>query len=156
METEGNREEYSEKEIDPIYDGDLSVKNNPILGLVAEMNQSFITTQKLLDKSDWDYKQNKKEIEEMIQLMPKYSQTIIISVLQKLVMHADQSTFLGRQQQEILKKGIQDMIEIARERYNKDKLEQSEEDFDFVSKDSEESEEYQNESGFVSVDKDPE
>ena len=130
METEFE-EKYIEKKVEPIYNKELDIKDNPVLGSVAEMNQSFINTQKLLDKSDWEYEQGKKEINEMIQIMPKYSQTIIMAVMQKLIMHADHSTFLGKRQQEILKKGMQDVIKIASE---------SLEDFDIAEKKPEETE----------------
>lgn len=132
METEfQEKEKYVEKDVEPICSKELDIKDNPILESVAEMNESFINTQKLLDKADWEYEQGKKEIDEMIQIMPKYSQTIMMAVVQRLIMHADQSTFLGKRQQEILKKGMQNVIKIASE---------SLEDFDIVEKKQEETE----------------
>ncbi len=79
---EESKENYVEKKVEPIYNKELDIKENPILEPIAEMNQSFINTQKLLDKSIWEYERDKKEINEMIKIMPKYSQTIIIAVIQ--------------------------------------------------------------------------
>ncbi len=136
------KEEYVEKEIKPIYKGDLGIetmKEKPILKPIAEINKSFVNNQKLLNKSDWNYKQAKKEIDDMLQLMPKYSQTMIVAVMLKLIMYVEHSNFLWRQQQELLKKGMQEMVEIASESL--------EGDFDIVEKEEEiESEEEQSES----------
>ena len=159
------KERYIEKKVESIYSGELNsetIRDKPILEPVAEMNQSFTNTQKILNKSDWEYGQVKKEIEDMLRVMPKYSQTMIVSVVQKLIMHADQSTFLGKRQQEILKKGMQDMIKIAQEqpvleKVDKDRSEHPEEDFDFAQKEPEgEFKEEQDEPGFVPIDEDSE
>jgi len=118
MEDEEFQEEIKEKEIDPIYDGELGleeVKTQPILKPVANINNSFMDSQRLLNKSLIDYKRVKQNIDNMLETMPKYSQTIIVSELQKLVNYIEQFIFLADQQQEILKRTISEMIEISQE-----------------------------------------
>ena len=102
--------------IDPIYDGDLEqedIENKPILKAVANINNSFMDTQKLLNKSLFDYNRIKKKIDEMLDIMPKYSQTIIIAEVQKLVNSIEHLIFLADQQQETLKRTINEMVQIS-------------------------------------------
>ena len=116
------REEIKEKgiaetsTIEPIYEGDLEqedIENKPILKAVANINNSFMDTQKLLNKSLFDYNRIKKKIDEMLDIMPKYSQTIIIAEVQKLVNSIEHLIFLADQQQETLKRTINEMVQIS-------------------------------------------
>ncbi len=118
MEDEEFQEEIKEKEIEPIYDGELGpeeVRSQPILKPVANINNSFMDTQRLQNKSLIDYKRIKQNIDGMLETNPKYSQTIIISELQKLVNYIEQFIFLADQQQETLKRTISEMVKMSEE-----------------------------------------
>ncbi len=106
------------KEIEPLYDGELEpndVTRRPILKPVANINNSFMDSQRLLNKSLFDYKRVKHKIDEMLLSMPKYSQTVIVSELLKLVNCIEQFIFLADHQQETLKRTINEMIQVSEE-----------------------------------------
>lgn len=108
----------TEEDIEPIYNGDLGLENidhQPILKPVANINNSFIDSQKLLNKALSDYTKVKENINDMIKIMPKYSQTMIVAEIQRLVNYIEQYIFLSDQQQEKLKRTINEMIKVDNE-----------------------------------------
>ncbi len=99
-----------------LYEGSLKpdhVDAHPILKPIANINNSFMDCQKLLDKSFLDYQKVKKVINGMVSDMPKYSQTKLMAEVLRLTSYADQLIFLQDQIQEILKRTMKEMVEIS-------------------------------------------
>ncbi len=112
-------DEEEKEQIDPIYEGKLEPKDiadKPILKPVADVNKSFMDFQKLLNKSLLDYKRSKQAINDMISEMPKYSQTMIIAEVQKLVSYIENFIFLSDHIHEILKRTVKLMVDADEER----------------------------------------
>ena len=116
METdEIHKKETTEREIpiEPLYEGDLSIEDvqeNPTLKPILEINKSYIETQKLINNSVWKLNEEKQAINHLLELNPKYSETILMGKVQMLMANVEQIKFLMESQQKMLIKAIQDMI----------------------------------------------
>ncbi|KKM74334.1 hypothetical protein LCGC14_1401350 [marine sediment metagenome] len=116
METdEIHKKETTEREIpiEPLYEGDLSIEDvqeNPTLKPILEINKSYIETQKLINNSVWKLNEEKQAINQLLELNPKYSETILMGKVQMLMANVEQIKFLMESQQKMLIKAIQDMI----------------------------------------------
>ena len=103
---------YDEKELTFTH-----IKNNPILKPISEINKSFINFESLINRALWDYEEDKKQIDKMIELNPKYSETIILSKFQSILGHIKQIIHSQDLQKENMKSTINEMIKISGEEY---------------------------------------
>ncbi len=108
------------KEIEPIYNGDLdseTIKKKPILKPIAEMNNSHMNFELLINRALYEYTQDKKAIDEMIKINPKYSETIILSKIQSILGYVKQIIHSQNLEKENMKNTINKMIKIAEQDY---------------------------------------
>lgn len=96
------------------FDG---IKTNPILKPIAIINNSFMNFELLINRAMWEYEQDKKAIDDMIALNPKYSETIIFSKIQSLLGHIKMIIHSQDIQKDNMKSTIQEMIQINDEEY---------------------------------------
>jgi len=109
------------EEIEPIYNEEKldfeTIKKNPILKPVAEMNNSYINFELLINRALWEYGQDKEAIDKMIEANPKYSETIILGKIQSILSHVKQIIHSQDIQKENMKKTINEIIKIVKENY---------------------------------------
>ncbi len=108
------------KEIEPIYKGKLDfeiIKKKPILKPIAEMNNSYINFELLINRALYEYLQDKKAIDEMVKLNPKYSETILLSKIQSILGYVKQIIHIQNIEKENMKNTINEMVKIAEQNY---------------------------------------
>lgn len=131
------------KEIEPIYDGELdfeTIKKKPILKPIAEMNNSYMNFELLINRALYEYTQDKNAIDDMIKINPKYSETIILSKIQSILGYVKQIIHSQNIEKENMKKTINEMIEIVEQNYGLLE-EESKEEQKIIKKEEVESEE---------------
>ena len=108
-------------EVESIYDGEKldfnAIKKNPILKPIVEINNSFQNFELVINRALWEYEQNKKTIDEMIEANPKYSETMIMAKVQSLLGHIKQIIHSQDIQKENMKNAINEMIKIVGDEY---------------------------------------
>lgn len=108
-------------QIEPLYsDGALdfnTIKNSPILKPLAEINNGYVNMELLINRALWEYQENKIQIDSMIEVNPKYSETIILSKFQNLLGFVKQIIQAQDIQKENMKRAINEMIKICNSEY---------------------------------------
>lgn len=108
-------------EIEPLYNEKNldfeTIKNNPILKPLGEINNGFVNMELLINRALWEYQEDKKQIDEMIESNPKYSETIILSKFQSILNHVKQIIQAQDIQKENMKRAINEMIKIVGKEY---------------------------------------
>jgi len=108
-------------EIEGIYDKKEldfnNIKNNPVLKPISEINNSYINFELLINRALWDYESDKKQIDDMIVLNPKYSETIILSKFQSILSYIKQIIHAQDLQKENMKNAIEEMVRIVKQEY---------------------------------------
>lgn len=111
----------STMEVESVYDEEKldldSIRKNPILKPISEINNSFQNFELLINRALWDYQQDKTAIDGMIEANPKYSETMIMAKVQSILGHIKQIIHAQDIQKENMKSVIRDMIKITREEY---------------------------------------
>jgi len=119
------------EDITPIYDEEKldldTIKTNPILKPLAEINNSFVNFELVINKALLEYQEDKAKIDTMIEVNPRYSETIILSIFQRILGHIKQIIHSQDIQKEDMKKAIKEMVKITKSEYGL-LQEQSEED----------------------------
>lgn len=108
------------KKISSIYDGDLdfrAIKDNPILKPIAEINETFINLELVINKALIEYQELENEINKMTELNPVYSETMLMSKIQALKNNVKQIIHSQDLQKANMKTKINEMIRIAEEEY---------------------------------------
>lgn len=108
------------QEMEGVYDGGLSyeeVDENPILKPILEIKNSFMNLELLINRALWEYEENKKQIDKMIEINPKYSETMILSVFQNIMNHIKQIIHAQDLQKENMKEAIKNMVKISKKEY---------------------------------------
>lgn len=104
-----------------------SIKENPVLKPIANINNTYENLEVIINRALWDYTNDKKQIDDMIQVNPKYSETIILSKFQNILSHVKQIIHAQDIQKDNMKDAINEMIKIVEEEYG---LLNEEEQFD--------------------------
>lgn len=108
-------------EVESIYDEEKldfdAIKKNPILKPIMEINNSFQNFELVINRALWEYEQDKKTIDEMIEANPKYSETMIMAKVQSILGHIKQIIHSQDIQKENMKNAINEMIKIVGEEY---------------------------------------
>jgi len=107
-------------EIEPLVKRNLDFKNvkeNPILRPIANINKSYENLEILINRALWEYSEDKEQIDEMIKINPKYSETIILSKFQNILSHVKQIIHAQDIQKDNMKDTLNEMIKIAEEEY---------------------------------------
>jgi hypothetical protein len=108
-------------DITPVYDEEKldleAIKTNPILKPLAEINNSFVNFELVINKALLEYQEDKSQIDAMIEANPRYSETIILSKVQSMLRHVKQIIHSQDIQKEDLKKVVKDMVKIAKTEY---------------------------------------
>lgn len=118
MESEIEEKMKEEVEVEPLYTGDLtleSIQENPVLKPILEVNKRFMETQKLLNNFIWLWEKDKETINTYLEEEPIYSQMMLVGKVQSYINNVTHTKFLQDSQQELLKKAMQDMIEISKQ-----------------------------------------
>ena len=108
------------EEMQGVYNENMTyedIENNPILRPISEINNSFINLELLINRALWEYEENKKQIDKMIEINPKYSETMILSVFQNIIGHIKQIIHAQDLQKENMKEVIDKMIKISNKEY---------------------------------------
>ncbi len=108
-------------DITPVYDEEKldldTVKTNPILKPLAEINNSFVNFELVINRALLEYQEYKEQIDAMIQINPRYSETIILSKVQSMLGHIKQIIHSQDIQKEDMKKAIKEMVKIVKSEY---------------------------------------
>ena len=108
-------------DITPIYDEEKldldAIKTNPILKPIAETNNSFINFELVINKALLEYQEDKSKIDAMIIENPRYSETMILSKVQSMLIHVKTIIHSQDIQKEDMKKTIKEMVKIAKSEY---------------------------------------
>lgn len=107
-------------DVEKIYEGELNfkeIKNNPILKPIAIINNSFVNLELTIRKSLWDLEQDRKKMAELIEANPKYSETIIMNVVNNMTRNTKTIIHAQDIQKDNMKDTIREMISIANEEY---------------------------------------
>ena len=107
-------------EIEPLVKTKLdfkSIKANPVLRPIANINKTYENLEIIINRALWEYEADKKQIDQMIQANPKYSETIILSKFQSILSHVKQIIHAQDIEKDSLKEAIQEMIKISEEEY---------------------------------------
>lgn len=105
----------------PIYTGDLdfnTIKENPILKPIAEINETFINLELMINKAFIEYQEIEEAINEMIKENSVYSETILMSKIQLLKNNVKQIIYSQDLQKTNMKSKINEMIKIVEEEYD--------------------------------------
>lgn len=108
------------QEMQGVYNDSMTyeeILENPILKPISEINNSFITLELLINRALWEYEENKKQIDKMIEINPKYSETMILSVFQNIISHIKQIIHAQDLQKENMKEAIEKMVKISKKEY---------------------------------------
>lgn len=125
--------ERSKADIEKIYDGDLSfkeIKNNPVLKPIAIINNSYANLELTIRKALWDLEQDRKKMDSLIEANPKYSETIIMNVINSMIRNTKTIIHAQDLQKDDMVNTIREMININKEEYallNDEYIEQEEE-----------------------------
>lgn len=103
---------YSEEKLD--LD---AIKKNPILKPISELNNSYVNFELLINRALWEFGEIKSEIDSMIELNPKYSETMLLGKVQSLLGHIKQIIHAQDIQKENMKSTIHEMIRIVKDNY---------------------------------------
>ena len=103
---------YNEKNLD--FE---TIKNNPVLKPLAEINNGYVNMELLINRALWEYQENKIQIDAMIEANPKYSETIILSKFQNILNYIKQIIQAQDIQKENMKRAINEMIKIVEKEY---------------------------------------
>jgi len=103
---------YSESKLD--FD---TIKKNPILKPIAELNNSYINFELLINRALWEFGEDKEAIDSMIEANPKYSETILLGKIQSILGHIKQIIHSQDIQKQNMKNAINEMIKIVGENY---------------------------------------
>lgn len=109
-----------EQEIDSIYEGLLdfeSIKKNPILKPVSEINKTYINFELIINRALWEYQQDEEKINAMIEENPIYSETQLMAKVQSMKNSVKQIIHSQDLQKENMKNAINDMITIVGKEY---------------------------------------
>lgn len=93
------------------------IQKHPILKPLSDINKSFINFELLINRALWDYNTDKQQIDEMIELNPKYSETIILNKFQSIISDIKQIIHAQDLQKENLVNAIKEMIRIVEKEY---------------------------------------
>lgn len=93
------------------------IKKNPILKPISEINKSFINFELIIRRAMLEYEKTKKEINQMIELQPKYSETMVMGKIQNILTHIPQIIHSQQIQKENMKDAINEMIKIVKVSY---------------------------------------
>lgn len=108
-------------QIEPIYNEKNldfeTIKNNPVLKPLSEINNGYVNMELLINRALWEYQENKTQIDEMIESNPKYSETIILSKFQNVLNYVKQIIQAQDIQKENMKRAINEMIKIVEKEY---------------------------------------
>jgi hypothetical protein len=107
-------------DVEKIYEGELNfkeIKNNPILKPIAIINNSFVNLELTIRKALWDLEQDRKKMAELIEANPKYSETIIMNVVNNMTRNTKTIIHAQDIQKDNMKDTIREMISIADEEY---------------------------------------
>ena len=113
--------EKMKSEIEPIYSREKlnfeAIKKNPVLKPLAEMNNSFIDMELIINRALYEYQENKAQLDGMIELNPKYSETIILNKFQNAINHVKKIIHAQDIKKENMKRAINEMIRIVGQEY---------------------------------------
>jgi len=108
-------------DITPVYDEEKldsdAIRTNPILKPLAEINNSFVNFELVINRALLEYQEDKTQIDTMIEANPRYSETIILSKVQSMLGHIKQIIHSQDIQKEDMKKAIKEMVKIAKSEY---------------------------------------
>ncbi len=107
--------------ITSIYEGELdfnTIKDNPILKPIAEINETFVNLELVINKALIDYQEIEDEINKMVEENPVYSETMLMAKIQSLKVNVKQIIHSQDLQKANMKVKINDMIKIAEEEYD--------------------------------------
>jgi len=93
------------------------IKKNPILKPISEINKSFINFELIIRRAMLEYEKTKKEINQMIELQPKYSETMVMGKIQNILTYIPQIIHSQQIQKENMKDAINEMIKIVKVSY---------------------------------------
>lgn len=107
--------------ITPLYDEKKldfrTIRDNPVLKPLAEINNGFVNMELLINRALWEFQEDKTTIDEMIEINPKYSETMILSKFQSLLGHVKQIIQAQDIQKENMKRAINEMVRIVDKEY---------------------------------------
>lgn len=107
--------------IDPLIDRkDLdfeTIKNNPILKPVSEINNTHENLEHQCNRALWEYNRVKEAINEMVNINPKYSETILMAKVQELLIFIGQLVHAQDLQKKDMRKCIREMLYLCEDQY---------------------------------------
>ena len=107
--------------IEPLYNEEKldfeNIQRNPVLKPIADINRSFINFELLIRRALWEHGKIKESIDNMIEVNPKYSETMIISKVQSMLNYIKQIIHSQNLQKEDMKNTIKEMVKIVKENY---------------------------------------
>lgn len=109
------------QQIKKIYDGDLdfnTIKDNPILKPIAEINETFINLELMINKALAEYEELQEEINKMVEDNPVYSETMLMSKVQNFKVLVKQIIFSQDLQKTNMIDKINEMVGIVDEEYD--------------------------------------
>jgi len=112
---EEKTEKTGEIKSDKLYEGDLSygtVRKNPILQPILEINSLYESHGFMVQKATTDYESLMKEINEMLRLNSDYSSTMIVAKFQQILLAAKQTIHAQDLQRIFMKKAMNEMVKI--------------------------------------------
>jgi len=119
--------EFQPKKIENIFKGELEAEINPFLKPVLDGNENFVNNQKLLNRVEWDYKSDKSTLNEFLDSRVFYNGTLFVNTIQIMARTSEQIDFLMDNQISFLKETINEMIEIAQEKFEEGLVEKESE-----------------------------
>lgn len=115
------KESASKYDVEGIYESkDLTfekVQQKPILKPISDINNTFINLELLINKALYDYKDDKEQIDKMIEMNPTYSETMILTKFQSLLTTIKQIIHAQNLQKENLVSAIKELIRINNKEY---------------------------------------
>lgn len=107
-------------QIEKAYEKEIKISDiieNPILKPISDISPIYKGQSLAVAKELSDYDSIKSQIDDLIELNPTYSSTIIVSMIQKLIYTTSNVIHNQDIQRAELKKAINEMLEIVQDEY---------------------------------------
>ena len=109
------------QKIKKIYEGDLdfnTIKDSPILKPIAEINETFINLELMVNKALVEYEELQDEINKMVEDNPVYSETMLMAKIQHFKILVKQMIHSQDLQKANMIDKINEMIRIVEDEYD--------------------------------------
>lgn len=107
-------------QVEKAYEKDIKLNDifeNPVLKPISDISSAYKSQSLTIAKQLSDYDSIKSQIDDLIELNPRYSSTIIVSMIQRIIYVTTNIIHNQDIQRAELKKAMNEVLEIVQEEY---------------------------------------